>query len=144
VPGQQFTVGQRLAEVGQTAIIVQTWDPNQMNATFGEVFGGQRDQTMRDWIRQQVGDWNNPLTRWSGANRGNLIIITENSSTVPAHMATLVHELLHMVTGGGTELASATALRIYTYNPDFSPEVNEGYANQVLNAWLEKCIGDFP
>jgi hypothetical protein len=144
IPGQNFTIGQRLAEVAETITVVQTWDPVQMNATFGELFGGNVSQTMREWIIETIGmDWRHPLTRWSGAIAGNVLIITENgASSIKNQMATLVHELLHGAFSGADHTRIANALGLYSGEIGYDAATNNALSNDSINSWIAKCIGD--
>jgi hypothetical protein len=136
-------MGTRLAEVAQTTQVIQTWDPAQTNAAYGEVFGGPVDDlTLQDWIIAQRGDWRQQ--GWLGTAISNIVVITSaGAGSLVQQMNTLVHELLHVVVGETAgHVGVAQALGIYRDFSQLGGRVNDAIAGADVASWLERCIGD--
>ena len=146
VPGKDWTIGQRLVDVVQNATIVQTWDSAAMNASYGSLFGGNTDQTLRDWLIEQIGTDQG----WDGANVGTIVFISgSGASGRQQQMVTLLHELLHQVIpstllagGAPAHIEIAKALGIYQDFSNLGSKVDSLNASSTIDKWLGKCIGE--
>ncbi|MBI2685178.1 MAG: RHS repeat-associated core domain-containing protein [Acidobacteria bacterium] len=133
------TLGQLLADKAQNITVMQMWDPTQMNASFGETFGGRVDLTVGEWIDQQ----NPGIRQADGGNLGGrfVIVTSQGASTLKKATETVLHELLHLVVGNHTEMAKA--LGVYQDFSSLGPVVDSLNSSSEVDKWLGKCLGNF-